>query len=183
MYSKFRKLTFEVETISARVKCFALHVLKCCGQTIHIMIVYVQQLLLVWWFSASRHSSTMGSEFFWSLYATQIYKLLVAFFLNILKVVFLLMQGGPPPAPPAPPGGTGLSARRLCKICWSSRNRTHWNVEVYGRSEDETQRKCILQAEKHYAWVKKILRRTFISLGKTVFSPFGRKKQLFFLEK
>jgi hypothetical protein len=43
------------------------------------------------------------------------------------------------------------------------------NVEVYGRSEDETPRKCILQAEKHYAWDKKTLRRTFVSLGKTVF--------------
>ena len=68
-------------------------------------------------------------------------------------------------------------ARRLCKI------RTHQNVEVYGRSEDEAQRKCILQAEKHYAWAKKTLRRTFVSLGKTVFSPCGRKKQPFFLRK
>jgi hypothetical protein len=30
---------------------------------------------------------------------------------------------------------------------------------------------------------KKTLRRTFVSLGKTVFSPFGRKKQTFFLRK
>ena len=74
-----------------------------------------------------------------------LYEVVVAFFLNILKVVFLLLQGGPPPAPPAAPRGAGLSARRLCKI------RTHQNVEVYGRSEDETPRKCILQAEKHYA--------------------------------
>ena len=44
-------------------------------------------------------------------------------------------------------------------------------------------RKCILLAEKHYAWAKKTLRRTFVSFGKTVFSPFGRKKQPFFLRK
>ena len=37
------------------------------------------------------------------------------FFYNILKVVFLLLQGGPPPAPPAAPRGAGLSARRLPK--------------------------------------------------------------------
>ena len=80
-------------------------------------------------------------------------------------------------------GRAGLTARRFAKFVGAVWNRTHQNVEVYGRSEDETQRKCILQAEKHYAWVKKTLRRTFISLGKTVFSPFGRKKQPFFLEK
>ena len=84
----------------------------------------------------------------------------------------MLLKGGPPPLHPPP-----LSARRLCKI------RTHQNVEVYGRSEDEAQRKCILQAEKHYALAKKTLRRTFGSLGKTVFSPFGRKKEPFFLRK
>ena len=43
---------------------------------------------------------------------------------------------------------------------------------VNGRLEDQTPRKCILQAEKHHAWGKKTLRRTFVSLGKTVFSPF-----------
>ena len=62
-------------------------------------------------------------------------------------------------------------------------NRTHQNVKAYGWSENEIGRKCILHAEKHYAWFKKTLRRTFISLGKTVFSPFGRKKQSFFLRK
>ena len=39
-----------------------------------------------------------------------------------------------------------------------------------GGSENEIGRKCIRQAEKHYAWAKKTLRRTFVSLGKTVFS-------------
>jgi hypothetical protein len=74
-------------------------------------------------------------------------------------------------------------ARRLPKFVGAVSNRTHQNVEVYGRSEDETPRKCILQAEKHYAWGKKTPRRTFVSLGKTVFSPHGRKKQPFFLRK
>ena len=105
------------------------------------------------------------------------HQVVVAFFKIFLKVVSLLLQGDPPLHPPAAPQGAGLSARRLRII------RTHQNVEVYGRSEDEAQRKCILQAEKHYAWAKKTLRRTFVSLGKTVFSPFGRKKQPFFLRK
>ena len=74
----------------------------------------------------------------------------VAFFYNILKVVLVLLQGGPPPAPPAAPQGAGLSARRLCKI------RTQQNVEVYGRSEDETPRKCILQAENIMPGSKKL---------------------------
>jgi hypothetical protein len=30
------------------------------------------------------------------------------------------------------------------------------DVVAYGRSEDEIPRKCILQAEKHYAWDKKL---------------------------
>ena len=34
--------------------------------------------------------------------------------------------------------------------------------------------------EKHYAWLKKTLRRTFVSLGKTVFSPFGLKNTTVF---
>ena len=38
----------------------------------------------------------------------------------------------------------------------------------------------ILQSEKHYAWHKKTLRRTFVSLGKTVFSPFGLKNTTVF---
>jgi hypothetical protein len=62
-------------------------------------------------------------------------------------------------------GWAGLSARRLAKFVDAVGNRTHQNVEVYGRSEDETPRKCILQAEKHYAWRKKTLRRTFVSLS------------------
>ena len=36
---------------------------------------------------------------------------------------------------------------------------------------------------KHYAWVKKTLRRTFVSLWKNCFSPFGRKNNHFFLGK
>ena len=70
---------------------------------------------------------------------------------------------------------------RSNKICWSSRNRTHWNVEVYGRSEDETQRKCILQAENIMPGSKKLWEEHLFPSEKTVFSPFGRKKQPFFL--
>ena len=95
-----------------------------------------------------------------------------------------MAKGAPPLWDPRPlPRGKGLSARRLAKFVGAVWNRTHQNVEVYGRSEDETPRKCILQAEKHNAWHKKTLRRTFVSLGKIVFSPFGRKKQPFFLRK
>ena len=95
-----------------------------------------------------------------------------------------MAKGAPPLWDPRPlPRGKGLTARRLAKFVGAVWNRTHQNVEVYGRSEDETPRKCILQAEKHYAWHKKTLRRTFVSLGKIVFSPFGRKKQPFFLRK
>ena len=36
---------------------------------------------------------------------------------------------------------------------------------------------------KHYAWVKKTLRRTFVSLWKNCFSPFGQKNNHFFLWK
>ena len=36
---------------------------------------------------------------------------------------------------------------------------------------------------KHYAWVKTTLRRTFVSLWKNCFSPFGRKNNHFFLWK
>jgi hypothetical protein len=84
---------------------------------------------------------------------------------------------------PAAPRGAGLSARRLVKSVGEVWNRTYPNVEAYGWSENETARKCILQAEKHYAWRKKTPRRTFVSLGKTVFSLFSRKKKPFFLRK
>ena len=105
------------------------------------------------------------------------HQVVVAFFLNILKVVFLLLQGGPPPAPPAAPRGAGLSARRLCKI------RTHQNVEVYGRSEDETPRKCILQAENIMPGSKKLWEEHLFPSEKIVFSPFGQKNNHFFLRK
>ena len=77
-------------------------------------------------------------------------------------------------------GWVGLSAGRLAKFIGAVWNRTHKNVKVYGRSEDETQRKCILQAEKHYAWDKKTQRRTFVSLGKNCFFSLRSKKQPFF---
>ena len=99
------------------------------------------------------------------------------FLKNILKVVFFLLQGGPPPAPPAAPRGAGLSARRLCKI------RTQQNVEVYGRSEDETPRKCILQAENIMPGSKKLWEEHLFPSEKIVFSPFGRKNNHFFLRK
>ena len=89
----------------------------------------------------------------------------------------MLLQGGPPPAPPAPPRGAGLSARRLCKI------RTHRNVEVCGRSEDETPRKCILQAENIMPGSKKLWEEHLFPSEKIVFSPFGRKNNHFFLGK
>ena len=89
----------------------------------------------------------------------------------------MLLQGGPPPAPPAAPRGAGLSARRLCKI------RTHQNVEVCGRSEDETPRKCILQAENIMPGSKKLWEEHLFPSEKIVFSPFGRKNNHFFLRK
>ena len=89
----------------------------------------------------------------------------------------MLLRGGPPPAPPAAPRGAGLSARRLCKI------RTHQNVEVCGRSEDETPRKCILQAENIMPGSKKLWEEHLFPSEKIVFSPFGRKNNHFFLRK
>ena len=77
----------------------------------------------------------------------------------------------------AAPRGAGLSARRLCKI------RTHQNVEVYGRSEDETPRKCILQAENIMPGSKKLWEEHLFPSEKIVFSPFGRKNNHFFLRK
>ena len=83
------------------------------------------------------------------------------------------MQGGPPPAPPAAPRGGRPIGQEISKICGGMKQNLYPNVEAYAWSENETARKCILQAEKHYAWDKKTLRRTFVSLGKTVFSPFS----------
>ena len=85
----------------------------------------------------------------------------------------MLLQGGPPPAPPAAPRGAGLSARRLCKI------RTHQNVEVYGRSEDETPRKCILQAENIMPGSKKLWEEHLFPSEKTVFLPSVEKTTIF----
>ena len=93
---------------------------------------------------------------FSEVYMQQIHKLVVAFFLNILKVVFLLLQGGPPPAPPAAPRGAGLSARRLCKI---SRGGTN-NLSLVRSSSVQTG-KCILYAEKFMPGRKKLAEELF----------------------
>ena len=54
---------------------------------------------------------------------------------------------------------------------------------MYGRSEDETPRKCILQAENIMPGSKKLWEEHLFPSEKIVFSPFGRKNNHFFLGK
>ena len=57
------------------------------------------------------------------------------------------------------------------------KSRGLWGVREWNRM------KMYPSGWKHYAWVKKTLRRTFVSLWKNCFSPFGRKNNHFFLGK
>ena len=57
------------------------------------------------------------------------------------------------------------------------KSRGLWGVREWNR------KKMYPSGWKHYAWVKKTLRRTFVSLWKNCFSPFGRKNNHFFLGK
>ena len=84
--------------------------------------VVFSNLLLLWSTPICCHQ-VVDAYFLQNLKSRHIYKVVVAFFQNVLKVVFLLLQGGPPPAPPAAPRGAGLSARRLCIICRGNMNR------------------------------------------------------------
>ena len=95
-------------------------------------------------------------------------------FFKYLKSRLFAFAGGSPPAPPATPRGAGLSARRLWKI------RTHQNVEVYGRSEEETPRKCILQAENIMPGSKKNSEKNICFPQKKLFFSIRSKKQPFF---
>ena len=70
---------------------------------------------------------------FSEVYMQQIHKLVVAFFLNILKVVFLLLQGGPPPAPPCTPcpsGGVRPIGQEITEI--RRRNMKHNPLKCRG---------------------------------------------------
>ena len=67
-------------------------------------------------------------------------------------------------------GRAGLTARRLAKFVF-----VHQNVEVCDRSEYETPRKCILQAEKHYAWRKELLEQHLLPLEKLYISHRSKK--------
>ena len=76
-------------------------------------------------------------------------------------------------------GWVGLSAGRLAKFIGAVWNRTHKNVEVYGRSEDETPRKCILQAENIMPGSKKLWEEHLFPSEKTVFLPSVEKTTIF----
>ena len=89
----------------------------------------------------------------------------------------MLLQGGPPPAPPAAPRGAGLSARRLCKICRGGTN----NLSLVRSSSVQTG-KCILYAEKFMPGRKKLAEELFF-LKPTVFTPYGRKNNCWFVGK
>ena len=67
---------------------------------------------------------------FSEVYMQKMYKLVVALFLNILKVVFLLLQGGPPLHPPPLRGGTAYRPGDYAKSVGAVGNRTHCNIEV-----------------------------------------------------
>ena len=120
------------------------------------------------------------TSWLWAHIATTIYKLVVAFFLNILKVVFLLLQGGPPPCTPRPSWGVRPIGQEITEI--RRLNMKHnplkcrglWLVREWNR------KKMYPPCWKLYAWVKKIQRRTFISLCKKCFFSLRSKKQQFF---
>ena len=93
------------------------------------------------------------------------------------------MQGGPPPCPPRRSAGGRPIGQEISKIRGGNmkqnplKSRGLWGVREWNR------KKMYPSGWKHYAWVKKTLRRTFVSLWKNCFSPFGRKNNHFFLGK
>ena len=90
------------------------------------------------------------------------------------------MQGGPPPAPPAAPRGGRPISQEISKICGGMKQNLYPNVEAYGWSENETARKCILQAEKHYAWDKKNSEKNICFPRKNCFFSLRSKKTTIF---
>ena len=93
------------------------------------------------------------------------------------------MQGGPPPCTPRRSAGGRPIGQEISKIRGGNmkqnplKSRGLWGVREWNR------KKMYPSGWKHYAWVKKTLRRTFVSLWKNCFSPFGRKNNHFFLGK
>ena len=94
------------------------------------------------------------------------------------------MQGGPPPpCTPRRSAGCRPIGQEISKIRGGNmkqnplKSRGLWGVREWNR------KKMYPSGWKHYAWVKKTLRRTFVSLWKNCFSPFGRKNNHFFLGK
>ena len=104
-------------------------------------------------------------------------------FFKYFKSRLFPYAGGPPPCPPRRSAGGRPIGQEISKIRGGNmkqnplKSRGLWGVREWNR------KKMYPSGWKHYAWVKKTLRRTFVSLWKNCFSPFGRKNNHFFLGK
>ena len=107
----------------------------------------------------------------------------VVAFIKYFKSRLFAFAGGSPPCTPRRSAGGRPIGQEISKIRGGNmkqnplKSRGLWGVREWNR------KKMYPSGWKHYAWVKKTLRRTFVSLWKNCFSPFGRKNNHFFLGK